>query len=352
MRRILVMGGYGFIGSHTCYSLLENNYDLFVIDSLVNSKIKSIERIKKMFMNKKIDVSGKLKFFKGDLRNKKFIDSVFEKANDEKNPIEGVVHFAGLKAVSESVSEPILYWENNVIGSFNLLRSMEENNCKNIVFSSSALVYGSSTNDDLLKESSKICPINPYGSTKLAVEKMLNDIFRNGKGGWKIAILRYFNPIGAHHTGLLGENPLQRPNNIFPIIINAAYENKQMKVYGKDWPTHDGTCIRDYIHIVDLADGHIKALNYLFQNQSKLISLNIGTGKGISVLELINTFREINNVNVPFVFEKRREGDPCKLVSDNSKAKKILKWFPRNSLEEMCINGWKWKSLNPNGYNE
>ena len=349
MRRILVTGGSGFIGSHTCYSLLENNYDLFVIDSLVNSNIKSIARIKKIFMDKKINISEKLKFFKGDLRNKRFIDSIFEKANEEKKPIEGVIHFAGLKAVSESVSEPLLYWENNVLGSLNLLRSMEENNCKNIVFSSSATVYGNS-NDDLLKESSKICPINPYGSTKLAVENMLNDIFGDSKKEWKIAILRYFNPVGAHQTGLLGENPLQRPNNIFPIIINSAYENKQMKVFGKDWPTHDGTCIRDYIHVVDLADSHVKALNYLFQNQRKLITLNIGTGKGISVLELIKTFQEINNVKVPFVFGKRREGDTSKLVADNSKAKKILNWFPRNSLEEMCVNGWKWKCLNPNGY--
>ena len=351
MRRILVTGGSGFIGSHTCYSLLENNYDLFVIDSLVNSNIKSIARIKKIFMDKKINISEKLKFFKGDLRNKRFIDSIFEKANEEKKPIEGVIHFAGLKAVSESVSEPLLYWENNVLGSLNLLRSMEENNCKIIVFSSSATVYGNA-NDDLLKESSKICPINPYGSTKLAVENLLNDISGDGKKEWGIAILRYFNPIGAHQTGLLGENPLQRPNNIFPIIINAAYENKPMKVFGKDWPTHDGTCIRDYIHVVDLADGHVKALNYLFEKERELITLNIGTGKGISVLKLIKTFQEINNVKVPFVFGKRREGDTSKLVADNSKAKNILNWFPRNSLEEMCVNGWKWKCLNPNGYIE
>ena len=349
MKRILVTGGSGFIGSHTCYSLLESNYDLFVIDSLVNSDIKAIARIKKIFTNKNIDISEKLKFIKGDLKNKDFLDSVFEEAIKEKKPIEGVIHFAGLKAVSESVSKPLLYWENNVIGSFNLLRSMEENNCNNIVFSSSATVYGTAT-DDLLKETSKICPINPYGSTKLAVENILNDIFKEKSKKWKIAILRYFNPIGSHQTGLLGENPLQKPNNIFPIIINAAYNNKPMKVFGKDWPTHDGTCIRDYIHVVDLANGHVKALDYLFKNQRELITLNIGTGKGISVLELIKTFQEINNVEVPFVFEKRREGDTSKLVADNSKAKNILNWFPQNTLEEMCLDGWNWKCLNPNGY--
>ena len=351
MKRILVTGGSGFIGSHTCYALLENNFDLVVLDSLANSSIKSIERIKKIFLDKQIDVSEKFKFLKGDLRNKKFLNSVFKNAKKEKKPIEGVIHFAGLKAVSESVSEPLLYWENNVLGSFNLLKSMEENNCKNIVFSSSATVYGTST-DDFLKETSKICPINPYGSTKLAIENILNDIFREKSKKWNIAILRYFNPIGAHQTGLLGENPLQKPNNIFPIIINAAYEKKPMKVFGKDWPTHDGTCIRDYIHVVDLANGHVKALNYLFKNKRELITLNIGTGKGISVLELIKTFQETNNVEVPFVFEKRRDGDTSKLVADNSKAINILNWFPQNSLEDMCLNGWKWKCLNPNGYQD
>ena len=349
MKRILVTGGSGFIGSHTCCALLEDNYDLLVIDSLVNSSFKSIERIKKIFMDKKIDISENLNFIKGDLRDKNFIDSVFEKAIKEKKPIEGVVHFAGLKVVSESILKPLVYWENNLIGSLNLIRSMEENNCKNIVFSSSAAVYGTST-VDLVNENSKVCPINPYGSTKLAVENILNNIFTDKSKKWKIAILRYFNPIGAHHTGLLGENPLQKPNNIFPIIINAAYENKPMKVFGKDWSTHDGTCIRDYIHVVDLANVHVKALNYLIKNQRELITLNIGTGKGISVLDLINTFQETNNVEVPFVFDKRRAGDLGRLVADNSKAKNILNWYPQNCLEEMCLNGWKWKCLNPNGY--
>ncbi len=349
MKRILVTGGVGFIGSHTCYSLLENNFNLCVIDSLVNSNIKSLEKIKYIFKKKKIDISAKLEFLKGDLKDKIFLDGVFKNAEQQKKPFDGVIHFAGLKAVAESVAKPFLYWENNVIGSFNLINSMEKYDCKTIVFSSSATVYGASTKR-VLNEVSKINPINPYGSTKIAIENLLNDISMSLKKEWKIAILRYFNPIGAHNSGLLGENPLQKPNNIFPIIINSAFENKTMKVFGDDWPTHDGTCIRDYIHVEDLAEGHVKALKHLFQNKSQNITLNIGTGKGISVLELIKTFQEINSVKVPYVIEKRREGDVCKLIADNSKAKNILNWSPQKSLNEMCQDGWQWKCLNPNGY--
>ena len=349
MKRILVTGGVGFIGSHTCLALLEDNYQICIIDSLVNSNIKSLEQIKKLFRKKKIDISDKIQFQKGDLKDKSFLKSVFEDANKQKKSFDGVIHFAGLKAVAESVANPFLYWENNVIGSFNLINTMEKYNCKTIVFSSSATVYGASSTKEL-NESSKIHPINPYGSTKLTVETLLNDLSKSSKKDWKIAILRYFNPIGAHYSGLLGENPLQKPNNIFPIIINSAFGKKPMKVFGNDWPTHDGTCIRDYIHVQDLADGHIKALNYLFQNESEIITLNIGTGKGISVLELIKTFQEINSVEVPFIFDNRREGDVCKLVADNSKAKNLLCWSPNKSLEEMCQNGWKWKCSNPTGY--
>ncbi len=351
MKRVLVTGGLGFIGSHTCCSLLENNYELVVIDSLINSDIKSLKRIEEIFSNKKIDITNKLIFYKGDIKDKKFLKNIFENANREKKPIQGVIHFAGLKAVGESVVNPLLYWENNVIGSYNLIKTMEQYNCKSIVFSSSATVYGNPT-EDLLKECSKINPINPYGTTKLTIENLLRDIFNKNKKDWAIAILRYFNPIGAHETGLLGENPLQKPNNVFPIIINAAYDKKNMRIFGNDWPTSDGTCIRDYIHILDLADGHVKALNYLFNNGSNLVTLNIGTGKGFSVLELINTFQEINSIKVPFIFDKRREGDSCKLVADNTNAKNILKWSPKRSLEAMCRNGWKWKCLNPHGFGD
>ena len=349
MKNILITGGTGFIGSHTCVTLLSEGYNVYLIDSLVNSTKISLLKIEEIFRNKNIDITNKLRFFEGDIRKKDFIDYVFKTALKEKKAIDGVIHFAGLKAVAESVIKPLNYWENNVLGSYNLIKIMEENNCKTIVFSSSATVYGN-TSEDFLKEDFSLAPTNPYGITKLTVEKMLNDIYQNINENWKIAILRYFNPIGAHKSGLIGENPLQKPNNIFPIIINSAYNKKKLKVFGNDWPTTDGTCIRDYVHVMDLADGHIKALDYLFRNKTQLIKLNIGTGKGHSVLDLIKTFENANNVSVPFEFDKRREGDVCHLVADNSKAKSILNWSPAKSLKEMCIDGWRWKKINPKGY--
>jgi len=349
MKRILVTGGAGFIGSHTCTCLIENGYEICIVDSLSHSNIKSLYQIRQIFSEKKINIDDKLKFFKGDLRDKEFIDSVFKKSENEANPINGVIHFAGLKSVAESVLNPMKYWENNLIGSYNLIKSMSENNCTTIVFSSSATVYGN-TSESLIKESSKIKPINPYGSTKYAVENLLNDIYVSQKDDWRIGILRYFNPIGAHPSGLIGENPLEKPNNIFPLIINSAYGENNLKIFGKDWPTHDGTCIRDYIHIMDLADGHIKALDHLMTNDSQLINLNIGTGQGYSVLDLIKTFEIINNVKVPFIFSDRRKGDVCKLVANNLKAKKILDWYPKMSIEDMCRDGWRWKQMNPKGY--
>ncbi len=349
MKRILITGGTGFIGSHTCYSFLEDNYEIFIIDSLVNSTYKSIENLKEIFRGGNININERIKFFEGDLKDKKFLDSVFQSSINEGKPINGVIHFAGLKAVAESVINPIKYWDNNVLGSFNLIKSMDDNNCKTIVFSSSATVYGN-TSEKLISETSKINPINPYGSTKFAVENLLNDIYQKKSSGWKIAILRYFNPIGAHPSGLIGENPLQKPNNIFPIIINAAYEKVKLKVFGDDWPSHDGTCIRDYIHVMDLAEGHLKALNYLFKNDSQLIKLNLGTGCGYSVFDLIKTFEKVNSVRVPFEISERREGDVLKLVANNEKAVKTIDWFPNRSLEEMCRDGWNWKIMNPMGF--
>ena len=349
MTSILVTGGTGFIGSHTCYSLLSEGHEIYVVDSLVNSSKKSLEQIKKIFKNDNIDKSNNIRFFEGDIRNKDFINFVFNSAKQDNKPIDAVIHFAALKSVSESAVKPLEYWENNVLGSYNLFKSMKENNCKTIVFSSSATVYGL-TSEKLLSEENQLKPINPYGSTKLAVENLLNDIFLDKCGNWKIAILRYFNPIGAHKSGWIGENPMEKPNNIFPIIINSAYTKEKLRVFGKDWDTFDGTCIRDYIHVMDLADGHLKALDFLLKNKPKILTLNIGTGKGISVLELIKTFEIVNNVTVPFEFEERRDGDVCKLVADNIKTKNILSWSPSRSLEEMCIDGWRWKNLNPKGY--
>ena len=349
MKNILVTGGTGFIGSHTCVCLLSEGYNVYVIDSLINSSKKSLLKIKEILRSKDIDISNKLRFFEGDIRKKDFINYIFETALKEEKQIDGVIHFAGLKGVAESVIKPLNYWENNVFGSYNLIKSMTENNCKTIVFSSSATVYGFSS-ENLLSEKNQLRPINPYGSTKLAVENLLNDITQDTNENWKIAILRYFNPIGSHESGLIGENPLQKSNNIFPLIINSAFTKEKLKVFGNDWPTTDGTCIRDYVHVMDLADGHIKALDFLLRNKTQLIKLNIGTGKGHSVLDLIKTFESANNVSVPFEFDNRREGDVCKLVADNSKAKSILNWSPAKSLKEMCIDGWRWKNINPKGY--
>ena len=349
MKNILVTGGTGFIGSHTCVCLLSEGYNVYVIDSLINSSKKSLLKIKEILRSKDIDISNKLRFFEGDIRKKDFINYIFETALKEEKQIDGVIHFAGLKGVAESVIKPLNYWENNVFGSYNLIKSMTEYNCKTIVFSSSATVYGFSS-ENLLSEKNQLRPINPYGSTKLAVENLLNDITQDTNENWKIAILRYFNPIGSHESGLIGENPLQKSNNIFPLIINSAFTKEKLKVFGNDWPTTDGTCIRDYVHVMDLADGHIKALDFLLRNKTQLIKLNIGTGKGHSVLDLIKTFESANNVSVPFEFDNRREGDVCKLVADNSKAKSILNWSPAKSLKEMCIDGWRWKNINPKGY--
>ena len=349
MKRILVTGGSGFIGSHTCVSLIENGYEVYIIDSLSNSDKKSLEKIKLIFSKREIDISNKLFFFKGDLRDKLFLDYFFKKVKSKGNSIDGVIHFAGLKSLAESINQPFKYWENNVIGSYNLFKSMLENNCKTIIFSSSATVYGS-TKGEFINESSNINPINAYGTTKFTVENLLKNIYEIKTEEWNIAILRYFNPIGAHNSGFIGENPIEKPNNIFPLIINAAYEKNKLKVFGNDWPTHDGTCIRDYIHIMDLAEGHLKALDFLFKKNNQLIKINIGTGKGYSVLDLIKTFEKVNNVEVPFIFSKRRDGDSCKLIANNLEAKKILNWHPLRSLEEMCSDGWRWKLLNPKGY--
>ena len=345
MKRILITGGCGFIGSHTCLALLEKNYELWVIDSLVNSKAISLERVKSLS-----GYSGKLLFFKGDLRDINFIRSVFLEARNKDISFSGVIHFAGLKSVHDSIAKPITYWENNVYGAINLIRVMEENQCKTIVFSSSATIYGVNENT-LIKETAEIKSINPYGTTKIVIEKLLTDLSLSSSKEWRICSLRYFNPIGAHESGLIGEDPQGKPNNIFPLIMQVAIGRiKKIQIYGHDWHTKDGTCIRDYIHISDLADGHINALELLLNQDPQSISLNLGTGRGTSVLELINTFERVNNVEVNYEFAKRRDGDKSTLIADNGLASSLLNWEPKRTLENMCIDGWKWQSLNPEGY--
>tara|TARA_Y100001978_G_scaffold203213_1_gene227506 strand:- start:2263 stop:3321 length:1059 start_codon:yes stop_codon:yes gene_type:complete len=350
MTNILVTGGCGYIGSHTVLALLEKGHYVFIIDSLLNSNVKVLKKLKYILLKKDKRLLKNLKFFKGDLREKNHIEKIFIYANENKKNIEAVIHFAGLKAVGESVKNPLMYWETNVGGTINLIKVMNKYSCKNLIFSSSATIYANAGNK-LLKENSIISPINPYGKTKNYVESLLEDIYNSEQGEWKFINLRYFNPIGAHYSGHIGENPIGKPNNLFPLILQVASRKlKELKVYGKDWNTRDGTCIRDYVHVLDLADGHVAAFEYLNNNKSQFINLNIGTGKGTTVLELIEIFKKVNNIDILYSFTSRREGDQEYVVADNSKILSVLNWKPKRDIEEMCRDGWKWQTLNPNGY--
>ena len=350
MKNILVTGGAGFIGSHTCLLLLEKGYEVHVVDSFVNSSPKSLDKILEIIKLKNSSIDPKLNIYNGDLRDKKFLENLFFDLHKNNKKIDGIIHFAGLKSVSESVKYPLLYWEVNVIGSINLLEIMKKYNCNTFVFSSSATLYVQKENS-LLSESSELNPINTYGKTKLTIEIILKDIFEASITNLKMASLRYFNPIGAHFSGLIGENPVGKPNNIFPLILNTALGiQKQLEIYGNDWPTKDGTAIRDYIHVMDLAEAHINILENLFQNNRTFINLNVGTGIGTSVLELIKIFEKVNNTKVPYVFSKRRLGDACSVIADNSTLINKFKIVPKFSIEDMCRDGWKWKKKNPIGY--
>tara|TARA_B100000242_G_scaffold294243_1_gene275705 strand:- start:3351 stop:4406 length:1056 start_codon:yes stop_codon:yes gene_type:complete len=350
METILVTGGTGYIGSHTCLKLLENNYKVIVFDSLINSSEIVINKLKDLLRHRINNIDERIIFFQGDIRNKESIEKIFEKYSIKKNFIKAVIHFAGLKSVSESIQNPILYWDVNIKGSINLLEVMQKYGCKNIIFSSSATIY-SQKNKIPYNENGRLFPINPYGNTKLTIENLLKDIYNSQPKEWRICNLRYFNPLGAHPSGVIGENPKGIPNNIFPIILNVA-SNKlsKIQIFGNDWNTNDGTCIRDYIHVMDLAEGHIASLNYLLINNPQINNFNLGTGLGTSVLSLINTFEETNNIPIPYEFIRRREGDLPFVVADIKKSKEILNWVPKFNIKDMCKDGWKWKSLNPEGY--
>ena len=352
MKTILITGGAGFIGSHTCLLLLEKGYEVFIFDSFVNSSERSIKNVALILKNKGIDTQGKIHLIEGDLKNSNDIEKVFQMSLKLKKEIQSVIHFAGLKSVSESIAKPLNYWENNVNGTINLLRLMSKYNCKNIVFSSSATVY-KAQNNKLLNENDICKPVNPYGNTKLIIEKILKDLFNSDPSKWRIASIRYFNPVGADESGLIGEDPQGIPNNIFPRITQVAIGKlTEIKIFGSDWPTPDGTGVRDYIHVTDLAEGHLLALDYLLNNKPQILTLNLGTGKGTSVLDFINIFEKINNVKVPYTFDKRRAGDNAFVVADNSLAKSILKWIPKKNIEDICRNGWNWQLKNPGGFHK
>ena len=352
MQSILVTGGAGFIGSHTCLSLLKKGYSLYVVDSFINSSKLSLERVIRILEIDNIDAKNLLNILTFDITNKSFIRDVFVKSIRDKKPIQSVIHFAGLKSVAESVDNPSLYWKTNLISSLNLIEIMLEFNCLTIVFSSSATVYGLN-NESPINENGRLNPNNPYGHTKLAIENLFSDFFYSSKMKLKIANLRYFNPVGAHPSGFIGEDPKGYPNNIFPIIAKVAIgELEKLNVFGKDWPTSDGTGVRDYIHVMDLAEGHINILEFLMKNEPQVVNLNLGTGIGTSVLQLVNTYEKVNKIKIPFQFVQRRSGDVAELVADNSYAKELINWSPKKDLRDMCRDSFNWQQKNPNGFNE
>ena len=346
--RVLLTGGSGFIGSHIALLLLERGFDVVILDSFVNSSYNVIIRIKQ-YLDKK-DLKYKLETFNGDIRNKQILDKIFNDSIKDNKPIDTVIHLAGLKSVSESLTNPLHYWDVNVIGTLNLLLTMKEYECFSLVFSSSATIYG--TGDSVpMAEDHKISPINPYGKTKVAIENMFYDLYKSSRESWKICSLRYFNPVGAHPSGLIGEDPLDVPNNLFPFITQVAIgRQKLLNVYGDDWETKDGSGIRDYIHIIDLAEGHLASIDYLNSNESCLEFINLGSGKGYSVFEIIAQFESSTGCQIPFSVQCRREGDVAECYADISKAKKLLGWSPNRSLEQICLDGWNWQMKNPNGY--
>ena len=343
MSVILATGGLGFIGSHICLKILEEGLDVLIIDSMFNSTLKVIDNLEKILNYQNITPRGNLFFRKGDIRDYEFINGVFEEFKLSRKPIKSVIQLAGLKSVSDSIIDPLNYWDVNVNGTINLLSVMKKNNCNTIVFSSSATIYNSDSNIKI-REDSELKPINPYGNTKLSIEKILNELSYSDKNKWRIASLRYFNPAGAHPTGFLGEDSKTMANNLFPSIFRVLKkEISYLPIYGFDWPTKDGTCVRDFIHITDLAESHLLVLKYLQSNKPQTLNLNIGTGEGSSVLEVVNIFKNILKLKLEYKFVERREGDYPQVVADNSLAKSILKWNPKKNLIDMCTDSWNWQ---------
>ena len=333
---ILITGGAGYIGSHTCVQLLAAGYDIVVVDNLSNSSVESLSRVKQL--------SGKsFAFVNADIRDASAMRALFQV-----HAITAVVHFAGLKAVGESTQKPQLYYDNNVVGSLNLFAVMREFNVKTIVFSSSATVYGDPASMPI-QEDFPLSATNPYGRTKLMIEDILRDCYV-ADSTWRIGLLRYFNPIGAHESGQIGEDPNGIPNNLLPYVSQVAVGRlAKLRVFGNDYATSDGTGVRDYIHVMDLADGHAKALDYLLENE-KMITVNLGTGVGYSVLDVVNAFVKVSGKPVPYEFLPRRAGDVAINYADASKAYSLLGWQASRNLEQMCADAWNWQSHNPNGY--
>ncbi len=335
---ILVTGGAGYIGSHTIIELLNNKHDVIIIDNLLNSSKVAINRIEKI-------VGKKLAFYEKDVRNKQALEEIFSK-----HQIDGVIHFAGLKAVGESVRVPLKYYNNNLISTISLLEVMESHEVRQLVFSSSATVYGDPVIVPIKESATLPAKVtNPYGQTKLIIETMLMDLAITNNN-WQITALRYFNPIGAHESGTIGEDPSDIPNNLMPYVSQVAVGKlKELSVFGNDYPTPDGTGVRDYIHVTDLAKAHVAALN-IPATPNEYRAVNVGTGKGTSVLELVNAFEHASGVKIPYKITDRRPGDIAACYADPSLAHSLLGWQSQKSLKDACADSWRWQSDNPNGY--
>ena len=334
--RILVTGGAGYIGSHTCVALLGEGYEVAILDNLSNSSMEAVERIK-LIAKRRPD------FFNADVREQVAVELVFDKFKPD-----AVIHFAGLKSVGESVQDPLRYYDWNVTGSLTLFQVMAKRDVKTLIFSSSASVYGDAA-DVPIRESEPIAPANPYGQSKAMIERILADLVA-ADSEWRVARLRYFNPMGAHESGLIGEDPNGVPNNLSPYISQVAVGKlNELKIFGGDYPTPDGTGVRDYIHVMDLALGHLAALNHLARAQG-LLTLNLGTGRGCSVLEMVTAFEKACGKPVPYRVVDRRPGDVAQSFADPSEAARTLGWSTRWNLDDMCRDAWRWQSMNPHGY--
>ena len=336
--RILVTGGAGYIGSHTIIALQESGHEVHVVDNLSNSSFEAIKRVKK--------ITGKhLEFFENSILDAEAMDRIFKE-----NSYDAVIHFAAYKAVGESVNKPLKYYHNNISGTVVLLETMKNNGVKNIVFSSSATVYGDPETVPI-DESFLLSAANPYGRTKLMMEEILTDLY-NAENDWNVVILRYFNPVGAHKSGMIGEDPNGIPNNLMPYISQVAVGKlEQLSVFGNDYPTKDGTGVRDYIHVTDLAEGHVKALSKI-TSTGGLYIYNLGTGKGYSVLDMIKAFENASGKKIPYKIAPRRPGDIAECWASPLKAEKELGWKAEKGIDEMCADTWKWQTKNPNGYKD
>lgn len=337
---ILITGGAGYIGSHTLIELNKSGYNFIVYDNLSNSNIEAIKRVEKI-INKPIT------FIEGDIRDSKKLEEVFSNHN-----IDSVIHFAGLKAVGESVEKPLSYYDNNVVGTIRLLECMKKYNCKSIVFSSSATVYSNPISNPIDESFPVGATTNPYGTSKYMIERILEDLYISDNS-FKIVILRYFNPVGAHESGMIGEDPNGIPNNLMPFISQVAVEKREyLSVFGSDYDTHDGTGVRDYIHVVDLANAHVKAIDYINNKNSKenILKVNLGTGIGYSVLDMVKAFEKVSNKKIPYKIVDRRAGDIATCYANPIKAYEVLGWKAEKTLEDMCVDSYKWQNNNPDGY--